>query len=79
MLDSMTNDYFVFGGFMKSDLKKNNNGFVHWVKGVFYIFGGTAGVIVLFILLILLSLFFLTLFFGDGGLTLITPEYKSFS
>lgn len=41
--------------------------------------GGMAGVILLFILLICLSLFFLTLFFGDGGLTLITPEYKAFS
>jgi len=63
---------------MKSDFKKNK-GFMCWVKGVFYLFGSTAGVIVLFVLLILLSVFFLTLFFGDGGLTLITPEYKAFS
>ena len=63
---------------MKSDFKKNK-GFTRWVKGAFYLFGSTAGVIVLFVLLILLSVFFLTLFFGDGGLTLITPEYKAFS
>jgi len=64
---------------MKSDLKKNDKRFMRLAKGVCHIFGGTAGVIVLFVLLILLSVFFLTLFFGDGGLTLITPEYKAFS
>ena len=64
---------------MKSDFKKNNKSFAYRIKSISYIFGGMAGVIVLFVLLILLSVFFLTLFFGDGGLKLITPEYKAFS
>lgn len=64
---------------MRSDLKTHTEGFRKRLKGISYVFGGTAGVIVLFVLLILLSLFVLALFFGDGGLTLITPEYKAFT
>ena len=64
---------------MKSDSKKQSKNFKLFLNKIYRMLGGMAGVILLFILLICLSLFFLTLFFGDGGLTLITPEYKAFS
>lgn len=64
---------------MKSDSQKQSKNFKLFGSKIYRMLGGMAGVILLFILLICLSLFFLTLFFGDGGLTLITPEYKAFS